>query len=213
MPGWNTLSTISRCENVSLDWLTDGDGSPFNVVDCDDIEHAQIIRYSADEEPCDALYVVTTYGNFCVVTTTQTQLQLPKKPPVDYTEIGISGKGVGPLTMAAVAYTIGRVPVRLVDVQEDVFERLVTGYMGNPELIGWKNTEGILSDATGIASKKDFDELMLARGLMNSESGESEYAYGAREDRASYNSEELNLIHAFRQMPENKRKALIELLT
>lgn len=50
LPGWETLTAISRSENASLDWLTTGRGAPFYVHRHTDDGAAEVIRQMLSDE-------------------------------------------------------------------------------------------------------------------------------------------------------------------
>lgn len=210
-PGLDILTTISRCENARLDWLTSGSEPPFHVIDRDDADHARMIREHVDHRLCDAVYLVTTYGRFSVVLTAPAKLCPPNKDVIHYTGVDIHGGGVGPLALMVVTDAIGNIPVMLVDMPETAFDKLVTGYMSNLDLIGLEGSGGYLSEHTAITSKKALAEYLTARGIELPT--EKTAVSGVNEDRAEYSSEEMKLIQAYRSLPDEKRKALLLLVS
>lgn len=196
VPGPEILGAISRSENVSLSWLLEGVGVPYRVARCQsDTEACALLTQHLNDEPGWAIHLIACEPAFAVVLTNPCQIVSGNKT-VDYfcVEI-ISGAGPDTVRVALEARTSN--PVRRLRMSSKDLQRLSTGWMGNLELLGWRNTPGVLAQAKPVVdSPPDLALLHVA---------DPRPAYGIPVD-------ERELLDLYRELPEPKKKAVLALL-
>lgn len=154
MPGWDTLTTISRFENASIDWLTTGRGSPFYVH-----------RYSSDEEAAEAINELLRSEGWAVVVgaagtrrvialhqPAQHQMRPKEGDPfwISYRMLELFAN-VGPCSVSLVAHHAANHEVRFAPLSEHQIDEIEQGRVGTRRL--FLTDDAWLANATRITDK------------------------------------------------------------
>lgn len=161
IPDLGRMTPAIRIERLSITWLHDGSGPPFPVA-CPGSDSAcvDLFRTLCAEQPnaqvcvCRSADRVTVLMHWPVHAVHLTTSKAgTKETAYDYrATIVIGGGSVGNATLRAVR-TIEETgtPVALLDMPHADWLRLASGYLGNYELFGDKNTHGLLAQARTLA--------------------------------------------------------------
>lgn len=170
-PSESTLRAIMRSENASLNWLTEDKGSPYMVNRVLDDQEGTDLLESFFEEPgwAGTLIDSNDYPGYAIVLTQPGQYSLNNRS-VDYTIIEIIAGVMGPLTRACFDQHI--VNQKHLELPSDEYLRLISGLMGNAELLGWKDRAGLLNNAV-IMKSVDMDRVAEQTTIYESDSLEN----------------------------------------
>ena len=151
-PAAESLTAITRAENVSLTWLLEGRGKPFLVNKVEtDAEGAELIESLLRDEP-DWVAIVATCGpRYAVVLTQPGQFQKPKGPWVKYRIVEILSGPLGALTLEKIVRLRGGPPGTLQrELPPEIFSGLCGGTIGTYGLLGDVKHPGVLADAQAV---------------------------------------------------------------
>ncbi len=143
LPNPDKLSIACRAENLSLTWLLEGIGAPYivhNVTSTD--EGTAHVRELIGEEEWRPLIVASARGSSLVLHMPG-QARTEKGGTCDYRIVSVIG---GDYDARRVAELLGldRSPILTsIEVDNDEWQRLATGYMGSTELFGSLGQPGL----------------------------------------------------------------------
>jgi transcriptional regulator with XRE-family HTH domain len=173
-PSADVLMALSRCDNVSLHWLTDGRGSPYRINLIVSDADGWAILDELFQENSWILYEFThPTSGVCLVLTQPGEFEI-KGRVVSYTIVEIIAGDIGRNTLDRVACAEkDGMQILSAEVSEDEFDRLVSGMMGNYELLGWRNERGLIhtaiKGAPGILDQVEEQRIEYGHNLNNVE--------------------------------------------
>jgi hypothetical protein len=137
-PGADLLRALQRTERISLLWLEEGRGTPYNwtPVFSDEEVIAALERLDPSAPSWSILLATQNEADFALVLYRDAQYEFKGKP-IDYREVEVLGGRITLKTVAWLRDHAQRQALWLLPLSKDEFERLNSGHMGNMELFGW----------------------------------------------------------------------------
>jgi len=147
-PTYETLTKITRTENVSLSWLVDGLGPMFLIgLIADDALLAREVHVRAEDEPsCDI--ALLTDGEFAVVVFHQPAQLVDKRGLIEYRAVDVVAGPAGVTLSDAVVRLSERRAISVTTISpQEMREGLGTGW-GSYQLFGDKERPGMIRPST-----------------------------------------------------------------
>lgn len=198
-PVADSLSVISRAENVRIDWLLLGKGTPFFVNHCaSDQECADLVGDFMDEQW--SVYLVTDGRCIALVLSQPGQYQIGERW-IDYTIIEVIAGAIGEATYERLRSCLGPdnyIPksgdLHLVETDRERFSELASGKIGTWVIATSPNS--ILSRARAIA----IDDLPESKAVA--------------EEQGEFKSEkEKELLQTFRQLSNSDMDKALQIIS
>jgi|GEM_PF-4797581 len=205
-PSENVLSIISKCENASFLWLTEGKGSPYRLAKLEhDGECADVLEDLLAQEAWTA-YIVDDTDRTAIVLTMASAFQRARSGFIEYTAIEVlSPAGVKAISEAALHASA----FMMTTISQEAMNSLVNGELGTYELLGDSKKDGLLSGA-GLVSMNDRLELFaLPNSLPDVIADTSSPLYTTPVDK---NSEEYELLQLFRSLDEESKQLILQVI-
>ena len=208
-PGADLLRALQRTARVSLPWLEEDKGPPYLVTRVLDDAEAQSVLSDRLTEEWSVALVTADDKAFTVVLHRKEARYLYKGKDVTYVEAEIIAGGITRQTERWLDRQ-GR-GVWLLRLTPDDLQRLATGRMGNIELFGFKDarkqSRGLWERIKGKAQDPRYEELYApdVEVPLVAEPAPDAYRGTAEEER--------ELLERYRALSEEKRRALLKLLS
>ncbi|HFD81033.1 MAG TPA: hypothetical protein ENK05_11695 [Gammaproteobacteria bacterium] len=199
-PRSEVLSAISIAENARYDWLIEGIEPPFRVYKYPGEELAEVIQCHITDRSVDKIYVVSSGSRYCFVLTTHVVIERPKKPTAEFEHVEILYSDEPLHALYSVRYAFPDISVYAVDMPREQFDDLIGGRISNYELVGWGGAPGILSESMECPDQESWDSYYHRMSNIMPMLNEAN------------DSLESELIDIFRKMPDEKKRALVDLL-
>ncbi|USF88761.1 hypothetical protein [Candidatus Endoriftia persephonae] len=159
-PSSDVLRAISRTENASLIWLTEGKGAPFYVAYAlSDEDGAELLDALCEGDGWVIAIVTGEHSEgFTLLLAQHSHFEI-KGRRVDFTQVEIIAGHLGKATLerAAQATETGS-RLYTLKITDEQYERLERGAMGNYELIGWRKEEGLFANAQAWQETDTLDQ-------------------------------------------------------
>lgn len=147
LPNPEKLSVACRAENLSLTWLLEGIGAPYIVHSVASTEEgvAHVRMQIDDESSWRPLLVIAPAGRSIV-------LHQPGQADTDdgvcdYRIAVIIGGQYDALRVAALLGVDSDPILSAIEIENEAWHRLATGYMSATELFGWRSEPGLFETA------------------------------------------------------------------
>ena len=195
-PSLDILTALARTENASLNWLAENHGNPYRVSRVTNDAEGWLLLDELLQETSWALYQFTNAtGTCCLVLTQPGEFEI-KGRTVPYTIVEILAGEVGPKTRERfVQAAEDGFRLHAAEISDDEFDRMSKGRMGNYELLGWRDTHGLIHTAIPGDAK--------ALGTV---------AETSAEYHRSINDSEKRLLKRFRELSPDAQKQLMKIL-
>jgi len=204
-PSENVLSIISKCENASFLWLTEGEGAPYRVAQFEnDGECAEALADYLAEEAWVA-YVVNDSQRNTIVLAMESNFQRARSGFVEFiaievlTQAGI--KAVSEAAMHASAF-------RVVEVDTECMDNIIDGKVGTYDLLGDSKSEGILSHADLVSMNERLTKHALPHSLPDTVSEKP----GAYPLHLRLDSVEYEFLRLYRQLDEEGKQLMFQMV-
>lgn len=211
-PKADALTVISRAENVRIDWLLKGEGTPYSIIRArSDGECAEIIEEHLGEEEW-RVHLVTDGTNTAYVLTQPGQYQI-KDRMVDYTILEVITGPCGNEAAQAIyrrAFHFESKPLEhyLVDTDKATMRDLITGNMGTYAIA--LSDHALLRKAKSVTA--DFIATFVASMSLLHESGALQPQRSVAEIAENYQGIEAEVIEVFRAIPDAEKEKALRIL-
>ncbi|MDH5525888.1 MAG: helix-turn-helix domain-containing protein [Nitrospirota bacterium] len=150
------LAALARVENVSLNWLLYGNGSPYTATapDTDPQVAATLREYLAEGGADDghwwSIHLLRAEHGACVVLTRPGHLVNAQGGWIDFTEVRVLAGNLGRTALNQVRQEVDKGTVSLVEATPEQLSRLRGGGMGNRELLSLCETGSSLTGPAAL---------------------------------------------------------------
>lgn len=159
-PHPDVLSVISRVENVSLSWLLDARGAPFVVVTPADSDEAAGYLDTKIKSEAWSCCIFTDDNEYVVVMARPDTITARSGQVINFISTEIIGGACCNEDVITFLFGVdGLVTLSQLKMSTPDLHRLKSGWMGNYELVGWRDHPGIMSDLPQITT---LEELSIA---------------------------------------------------
>lgn len=158
VPHADVLSAMACIDNVSISWLLEARGAPF-IVDnfaCPDAVLAAISP--AMERHHWSVAILSDGTREVVVLARPASLKTKQGQCIDYSLSKIIASGVNADVVAYLRHHKKVDNIALLNLSIDELSRLKLGYMGNYELLGWRDQPGLLSNLPVVVPLSDYEQ-------------------------------------------------------